>query len=67
MLDREKEKRIVQKVFEELYTPYGLRNLSRDYKNYHGIYIGKLLREMAYHQGTIWAFPLGGFSQLIAR
>lgn len=62
MLDREKEKYIVQKVFEELYTPYGLRSLSRDHKYYHGIYIGKLFdRDMAYHQGTTWAFPLGGF------
>lgn len=62
MLDKEKEKHIVQKVFEELYTPYGLRSLSRDHKDYHGIYIGKLFdRDMAYHQGTTWAFPLGGF------
>ncbi|MFU1824862.1 amylo-alpha-1,6-glucosidase, partial [Enterococcus faecium] len=62
MLDREKEKYIVQKVFEELYTPYGLRSLSRDHNDYHGIYIGKLFdRDMAYHQGTTWAFPLGGF------
>ena len=34
MLDREKEKYIVQKVFEELYTPYGLRSLSRDPVSY---------------------------------
>lgn len=62
MLDREREKYIVQKVFEKLYTPYGLRSLSRDHKDYHGVYVGKLFdRDMAYHQGTTWAFPLGGF------
>ncbi|WP_300347092.1 amylo-alpha-1,6-glucosidase [Clostridium sp.] len=62
MLDRKQEKYIVEKVFEELYTPYGLRSLSRDHKDYHGIYIGKLFdRDMAYHQGTTWGFPLGGF------
>lgn len=62
MLDKEKEKYVVQKVFEELYTPYGLRSLSRDHKDYHGLYIGKLFdRDMAYHQGTTWGFPLGGF------
>lgn len=62
MLDGEKEKYVVQKVFEELYTPYGLRSLSRDHKDYHGIYIGKLFdRDMAYHQGTTWGFPLGAF------
>ena len=62
MLDKEKEKYVVEKVFEELYTPYGLRSLSRNHKDYHGIYIGKLFdRDMAYHQGTTWGFPLGGF------
>lgn len=62
MLDRKQEKYIVEKVFEELYTPYGLRSLSRNHKDYHGKYIGKLFdRDMAYHQGTTWGFPLGGF------
>lgn len=62
MLDRKQEKYIVEKVFEELYTSYGLRSLSRDHKDYHGIYIGNLFdRDMAYHQGTTWGFPLGGF------
>lgn len=62
MLDREKEKKVVDKVFNELYTPYGLRSLSRGHKEYHSKYIGKLLdRDMAYHQGTVWGFPIGGF------
>lgn len=60
MLSRDKEKLVVKKVFEKLYTPYGLRSLSKDHKDYKGIYIGKLKdRDMAYHQGTSWAFPLG--------
>ena len=29
MLDEEKERRIVDTVFEKLYTPYGLRTLAR--------------------------------------
>lgn len=62
MLDREKEKKIVDKVFKELYTSYGLRSLSRDNKDYKPYYCGELLkRDMAYHQGTVWAFPLGAF------
>lgn len=62
MLDRAKEKKVVNKVFNELYTPYGLRSLSKDHKDYHSKYIGKLFdRDMAYHQGTVWGFPIGGF------
>ncbi len=62
MLDEEKAKQVVQKVFEELYTPYGLRSLSVDHKDYHPTYKGKLFdRDMAYHQGTSWGFPLGAF------
>lgn len=62
ILSKEKEKLVVNKVFENLYTPYGLRSLSKDHKDYHGIYSGKLQdRDMAYHQGTVWAFPIGAF------
>ncbi|MGL4773387.1 MAG: amylo-alpha-1,6-glucosidase [Clostridium sp.] len=62
MLDSEKEKKVVNKVLEELYTPYGLRSLEEGHKDYNSNYIGELLkRDMAYHQGTTWSFPLGGF------
>lgn len=61
MLDREKEKQIVQVVLEELYTPYGLRSLSPEDKDYKSKYIGKLiLRDGAYHMGTTWGYLLGG-------
>ncbi|MBB6622833.1 amylo-alpha-1,6-glucosidase [Clostridium gasigenes] len=62
ILDREKEKAVVNTVYKELYTPYGLRSLSRNHEDYKPMYIGKLFeRDMAYHQGTVWGFPLGGF------
>jgi predicted glycogen debranching enzyme len=62
MLDIEKEKSVINKILEELYTPYGLRSLNQDHKDYNPIYIGELLdRDMAYHQGTTWSFPLGAF------
>ncbi|MEG0296892.1 MAG: amylo-alpha-1,6-glucosidase, partial [Clostridium sp.] len=62
MLDREKEKKVVDKVLEELYTPYGLRSLSVNHEEYKSIYIGEVFtRDMAYHQGTTWSFPLGAF------
>lgn len=62
MLDREKERRIVDTVFEKLYTPYGLRTLEEDDPDFHGSYGGSNFhRDMAYHQGTVWTFPLGAY------
>lgn len=62
ILDREKEKAIVSKVYKELYTPYGLRSLDKNHKDYKQVYSGKLFkRDMAYHQGTTWGFLLGMF------
>ena len=62
MLDDEKSKKIVNTVMEHLYASYGLRSLSPEDAEYIGQYKGKLHdRDAAYHQGTTWAFPLGGF------
>lgn len=62
MLDREKEKKIVDAVFEKLYTPYGLRTLDKNDPEFHPYYGGSVFeRDMAYHQGTVWTFPLGGY------
>lgn len=62
MLDREKEKAVVQTVLQKLYTDFGLRTLSCEHSDYHGKYEGSLWeRDMAYHQGTAWAFLLGAF------
>ena len=62
MLDRVQEKMVVEKVYKELYTPYGLRSLSPLDPEYHPFYGGSLWdRDTAYHQGTVWGFPLGGY------
>lgn len=62
MLDADKEKKIVDKVYEKLYAKTGLRSLSPDNKEYHPTYEGCLdKRDHAYHQGTSWGFLLGGF------
>ena len=62
MLDGEKEERIVNAVYEKLYTPYGLRTLEIEDPEFHPYYGGKMLeRDLAYHQGTVWNFPLGGY------
>lgn len=62
MLEPKREELIVSKVRKELYTTIGLRTLSMEDKDFHGIYIGEMEeRDRAYHQGTVWAFPLGAY------
>ena len=62
MLDREQERRVVDTVYRHLYTPCGLRSLSPEDPEYHGTYGGpQVQRDMAYHQGTVWVFPLGAY------
>lgn len=62
LLPREQEKKIVVKVFQELFTPYGIRSLSPDHPAYQGRYEGdRNLRDGAYHQGTAWSWLLGPF------
>lgn len=62
MLGKEQEKQVVDTVFEKLYTPYGLRTLAKDDREFHGTYGGEQLkRDLAYHQGTVWVFPMGAY------
>ena len=62
MLTPEQERSVVDTVYAHLYTPCGLRTLSPEDAQYHGVYRGEQKeRDMAYHQGTAWVFPLGAF------
>lgn len=62
MLDQDQEKQVVDTVFEKLYTPLGLRTLEKSDPEFHGSYGGEqVLRDLAYHQGTVWVFPLGAY------
>ena len=62
MLSAEQEKAVVDTVYAHLYTPCGLRTLSPEDSQYHGIYAGpQKERDLAYHQGTVWPFPLGAY------
>ena len=54
--------KILAKVRTELYAGVGLRTLSPRDEAFHPIYIGPMEeRDRAYHQGTVWAFPLGAY------
>lgn len=62
VIEGDMAKSVVNKVFKELYTANGLRSLSPKSKEYIGIYIGdQYHRDGAYHQGTVWTWPLGQF------
>ena len=53
---------VVERVWEKLCTAYGLRSLSPDSEGYVGVYMGdQYRRDTAYHQGTVWTWPLGQF------
>ncbi len=62
VIEGEMAKDVVNKVYKELYTANGLRSLSPKCKEYVGIYMGdQYRRDGAYHQGTVWTWPLGHF------
>ena len=62
ILPEEQEKAVVETVFRKLYTPYGLRTLAPEDAQFRPFYGGAQLdRDLAYHQGTIWPFPMGGY------
>ena len=62
MLSSAQEKSVVDTVCRHLYNGCGLRTLSPEDPEYHGTYGGpQLKRDMAYHQGTTWVFPMGAY------
>ncbi|WP_291245623.1 amylo-alpha-1,6-glucosidase [Fournierella sp.] len=49
-------------MLRHLYTPVGLRTLSPEDAEFHPTYGGpQQQRDLAYHQGTVWPFPLGAW------
>lgn len=62
MLTTEQMRRVVQKVWSELYVTYGIRSLSPWDPAYQGTYKGdRIKRDGAYHQGTAWSWLIGPF------
>ena len=59
---------VVDSVRRALWTPCGLRTLDPGDPEFHGFYGGpQRLRDLAYHQGTVWPFPLGGYYLAVLR
>jgi len=62
ILDFPKIERVIDVVWRKLWGVYGLRSLSPDSPMYVGKYGGDFAhRDMAYHNGTVWAWLLGPF------
>lgn len=62
MLTREQECRVLHAVEQHLFTSCGLRTLDPRDPEFRGFYGGsQMQRDMAYHQGSTWVFPLGAF------
>jgi predicted glycogen debranching enzyme len=62
MLTEGQERKVLDVVERELVTPLGLRSLSANSPSYRGRYGGNQeSRDGAYHQGTVWTWPIGAF------
>jgi predicted glycogen debranching enzyme len=61
-------KQVLERTFSELYTYYGIRSLSpkdiRFRKKYYGT---QRERDLAYHNGSVWAWLLGPFCGLYLK
>ena len=63
-----RQRQVLETVARHLLTDCGLRTLSPEDMQYHPFYGGdQLKRDMAYHQGTTWVFPLGAFYRAYLR
>jgi len=68
VLEGKYAKAVVDTVYRKLYTAYGLRTLCNTHPEYRGFYVGdQYQRDGAYHQGTVWVWPLGQFITAFAR
>ncbi len=67
-LDQETMARVYAKARAELLTPKGLRSLSPVQPGFKKKYVGATKqRDLAYHQGTVWAWPLWPLAQLYVK
>ncbi len=68
ILDEELQANVVECVRNNLLTPYGLRTLSPAHPSYRNFYEGNPdERDSAYHQGTVWPWLLGHYTEALLR
>lgn len=62
MLSVQRQRNVIEIVKTHLLTPYGLRSLSPEDKDYINQYHGNQYeRDRAYHQGTVWTWLIGPY------
>ena len=67
-LSREQQRGVVESARQHLLTPYGLRTLSRDHRDYIGRFEGDMRRrDQAYHNGTVWPWLIGPYCEALLR
>ncbi|HEX5228526.1 MAG TPA: amylo-alpha-1,6-glucosidase [Bryobacteraceae bacterium] len=63
VLDEARWPAVLEVAQKKLLTPVGLRSLAPEHKDYKSRYDGDLrARDAAYHQGTVWAWLIGPFT-----
>jgi glycogen debranching enzyme len=68
MLSRDKLEKIFDRAYKELYTYYGIRSLSPyDIKFKKKYYGPQHVRDLAYHNGSTWAWLFGAFCGLYVK
>jgi predicted glycogen debranching enzyme len=67
MIDPYLQRKIVEDIERRLLTPFGIRTLSPDDPRYKRSYIGDFNRDIAYHNGTVWAWLLGQFIKAFVK
>ncbi len=67
-VDDEKACRAILNITEDLITPFGLRTLSHKDSAFQARYEGDgKNRDTAYHNGTVWPWLIGAYSDAILR
>ena len=69
VIEGDQAKMVVDAVSAALLTPFGLRTLAPGSPDYHARYApgDPMARDGAYHQGTVWPWPLGAYTELLLR
>ncbi len=68
LIDKDKMEKVWQRAYAELYTPYGIRSLSPKDRRFRKKYYGTQKdRDLAYHNGSVWAWLLGSFCGLYLK
>ncbi|MBI4397267.1 MAG: glycogen debranching protein, partial [Elusimicrobia bacterium] len=70
LLFPERQAGVLRAVTKDLLTPFGLRTLSLRDSRYRGRYHTErppMEKDLAYHQGSVWPWLMGGYIDALAR